>query len=74
LTILEFGVDPRVNHGKRFMATSRESILQMVSMGRADGSMEYFDQHLLDYAGLPAEDLRGWGWLKLIHPEDASLA
>jgi PAS domain S-box-containing protein len=36
--------------------------------------MEYFDRHLLDYSGLPAEDLRGWGWLKLIHPEDASLA
>jgi len=36
--------------------------------------MEYLDQHLLDYAGLPAEDLRGWGWLKLIHPEDAPLA
>ena len=46
----------------------------MVCLGGADGSMEYFDQHLLDYAGLFAEDLRGWGWLKLIHPEDASLA
>jgi PAS domain S-box-containing protein len=53
---------------------SRESILQMVCLGGADGSMVYFDQHLLDYAGLSAEDLRGWGWLKLIHPEDASLA
>jgi hypothetical protein len=46
----------------------------MVCIGRADGSMEYLDQHLLDYAGLPAEDVRGWGWLRLIHPEDASIA
>jgi hypothetical protein len=36
--------------------------------------MEYLDQHLLDYAGLPAEDVRDWGWLRLIHPEDASIA
>ena len=60
LTILEFGVGASVNTspdiaGKRFMVTSRESILQMVCIGRADGSMEYFDQHLLDYAGIDKE-------------------
>jgi PAS domain S-box-containing protein len=46
----------------------------MVWMARPDGSMEYCNQRTLDYAGLSAEELYGRGWLKLIHPDDASLA
>jgi two-component system sensor kinase len=46
----------------------------MVWVACADGSIEYFNQRTLDYSGLRAEELSFWGWLKLIHPEDASLA
>ena len=51
-----------------------ESIPQMVWMARPDGSIEYLDQRILDYAGLPEGVLDGWGWLKLIHPDDAPVA
>jgi PAS domain S-box-containing protein len=57
--------------GLQFFA---ESIPHMVWMARPDGSMEYCNQRTLDYAGLSAEELYGRGWLKLIHPDDASLA
>lgn len=51
-----------------------ESIPQMVWMARPDGSIEFFNQHMLDYAGLPVGELQGLGWLKLIHPDDAPVA
>lgn len=51
-----------------------ESIPHKIWMARPDGSIEYFNQRALDYAGLPAGELYGWGWLKLIHAADASLA
>ena len=46
----------------------------MVWMARPDGSIEFFNQHMLDYAGLPVGELQGLGWLKLIHPDDAPVA
>ena len=51
-----------------------DSIPHMVWMARPDGSIEYFNQRTLDYAGLPGGELYGWGWLKLIHAADVSLA
>ncbi len=51
-----------------------ESFPHMVWIARPEGSIEYFNQRALDYAGLPAGELYDWGWLKLIHPDDAPLA
>jgi PAS domain S-box-containing protein len=46
----------------------------MVWVASVDGSVEYFNQRTLDYTGLLAEELSFWGWLRVIHPEDAPLA
>jgi hypothetical protein len=37
---------------------------------RPDGSGEFFNQHYLEYVGLPLEKLQGWGWAVAVHPED----
>jgi len=39
---------------------------------RPDGSAEFFNQHYLDYVGLPLEKLQGWGWAVAVHPDDLS--
>ncbi len=39
---------------------------------RPDGSADFFNQHYLDYIGLPSEKLLGWGWTVAVHPEDLS--
>ena len=39
---------------------------------RPDGSAEFFNQHYLDYVGLPLEKLQGWGWTVAVHPDDLS--
>jgi len=35
-----------------------------------DGSAEFFNQRWLDYTGLSAEQVLGWGWEVAIHPDD----
>jgi PAS domain S-box-containing protein len=37
---------------------------------RSDGSADFFNQHYLDYIGLPSERLLGWGWTVAVHPDD----
>lgn len=36
-----------------------------------DGRTEYCNQRSADYLGVPAQDIYGFGWLRLVHPEDA---
>jgi PAS domain S-box-containing protein len=37
---------------------------------RADGSVDFFNQHYLDYVGLSAEQVMDWGWTAVVHPDD----
>lgn len=37
----------------------------------AQGRAETFNQHYFDYVGgLPPEQLEGWGWAQIVHPDD----
>ena len=38
----------------------------------ADGAIDFFNQHVLDFVGLPLEDMSGWNWQVAIHPDDRS--
>ena len=51
-----------------------EGIPVMVWSARSDGFIEYFNPHALAFMGLPAEELPGWGWRKLIHLDDVPRA
>src|SRR5581483_11377912 len=31
---------------------------------------DFFNRRWLDYVGLPFEEVKGWGWSKVVHPED----
>ena len=37
---------------------------------RPDGYCDFISQVWLDYAGMSAEQARGWGWAEAIHPDD----
>src|SRR6185437_2961769 len=47
-----------------------ETIPALVWSARPDGSAEFFNRRWLDYAGLAYEEMRDWGWAKVVHPED----
>ncbi|QFY63402.1 PAS domain S-box protein (plasmid) [Rhizobium grahamii] len=46
------------------------SLPVLVWSARPDGSADFVNQSWLDYAGLPAEKILGWGFLDLYHPDD----
>src|ERR1700685_4135032 len=43
----------------------------LLHTARPDGSLDFFNQTWLDFAGVPLENLLGWGWTCCIHPDDA---
>jgi hypothetical protein len=47
-----------------------DSIPSLVHTARPDGHLDYFNQHWLEYVGLPIESILGWKWTVAIHPED----
>ena len=47
-----------------------DAIPAMAWSARADGTGEFFNQHYLDYVGLPAEQVIDWGWTAALHPDD----
>lgn len=54
---------------KRFRLMA-ELMPQKVWTADAAGNKNYFNQTLLDYAGMSFEELMGTGWEKIMHPED----
>jgi PAS domain S-box-containing protein len=51
----------------RFLANAMP---QKVWTANEKGEANYFNQHWIDYTGLTIEDLKGWGWKTIIHPDD----
>jgi PAS domain S-box-containing protein len=55
---------------ERRLAQVVNTIPGLAWSARTDGSAEFFNQHFLDYIGLPAEEALGSGWAQAVHPED----
>lgn len=51
----------------RFLA---DNIPQVVWKAKANGDIEFFNQHWLNYTGLSLNDTKDWGWEQIIHPDD----
>ncbi|QDU23856.1 PAS domain-containing protein [Urbifossiella limnaea] len=43
---------------------------QLVWAAGSDGAVEYLNRRCTEYAGLPADDLLGWDWGWVVHPDD----
>ena len=44
----------------------------LIHTGRPDGHLDYFNKGWLDFLGKSLEDVCGWRWTNLIHPEDVA--
>lgn len=42
----------------------------MLHSARPDGYVDFFNKRWLAYVGVSLEDISGWQWTKVIHPED----
>src|ERR1700739_2149946 len=47
-----------------------ETIPSMAWSAAPDGSADFFNGRWLAYAGLTADQARGWGWTVAVHPDD----
>jgi formate hydrogenlyase transcriptional activator len=44
----------------------------LIHTGRPDGYLDYFNRGWLDFLGKSLEDVCGWRWTELVHPEDVA--
>jgi PAS domain S-box-containing protein len=47
-----------------------DSIPSLIHTSRPDGHLDFFNQAWLTYLGRSLEDLQGWKWTAVIHPDD----
>jgi two-component system, chemotaxis family, CheB/CheR fusion protein len=43
---------------------------QKINITDADGNVNYYNQQWYDYTGMSFEELKNFGWQKIVHPED----
>ena len=63
----------RLQRSERELREVIETIPSMAWSAGADGAAEFFNRRWLDYAGLPADQAKGWGWTNALHPDDLSV-
>src|SRR5262245_36221850 len=49
-----------------------DSVPALIHTARPDGSNDFFNQRWLAYVGLRLEDLEGWKWTAVVHPDDVN--
>src|SRR6202046_4448463 len=47
-----------------------DSIPALIHTARADGYVDYFNERWLEYLGVALDELAGWNWTAVVHPED----
>jgi PAS domain S-box-containing protein len=68
--LLVGGLVRRLRARRDELANLLDSIRALVWNAAADGAIEFSNQRFREYTGLSAEQLRGWGWMDALHPED----
>jgi formate hydrogenlyase transcriptional activator len=64
------GQNERLQRSERELRDVIETIPVMAWSAAADGTAEFFNRRWLDYAGLPVDQVQGWGWTSAVHPDD----
>ena len=56
--------------GEGFLRLIVDTIPALIVSALPDGSVEFINKGWRDYTGVPLENLTGWGWNSVIHPDD----
>jgi PAS domain S-box-containing protein len=56
---------------ERNLGLNINAMPMLLASARPDGWGDFFNQRWLDYTGLSAKQLEGWGWATPLHPDDA---
>ena len=55
---------------ERDLSLMINTIPAMIHTARADGYLDYFNEPWLEYLGTTLDNVTGWKWTALVHPED----
>jgi len=55
---------------ERDLSLMINAIPAMIDTARADGYLDYFNEPWLEYLGTTLDNVTGWKWTALVHPED----
>jgi PAS domain S-box-containing protein len=50
-----------------------DALPQLVWIARADGYIEYYNRSCLNYTGMTHDELLGWGWQRVLHPDEVEI-
>src|SRR5258707_6040918 len=45
----------------------------LIHTGQPDGSLDFFNQRWLEYLGVGLEEVQGWRWTNVIHPDEVDV-
>lgn len=61
--------DRRMRESERRFRMMADNISQLAWIARGDGHIFWYNQRWFDYTGTTAEEMEGWGWKKVQHPD-----
>src|SRR5882757_9789801 len=62
--------EERIRQNERELRITLETIPTFVMSTLPDGSVDFVSQSWLDYLGRAREEILGWSWVQIVHPED----
>src|SRR5437899_11937891 len=62
--------EERIRQNERELRITLETIPTFVVSTLPDGSVDFVSQGWLDYLGHSEEEILGWSWVQIVHPED----
>ena len=82
ISLLAVGVDQterreaeeQIRNSERNLRTTIDTIPAFVFSALPDGSFDFVSQSWFDYSGLSPEEVYGWDWATVVHPEDRDRA
>lgn len=63
----------KVEENEKNLRQILDSMPQKITNADIEGNVIYFNKKWLDDTGLEFEKLKGWGWEKVIHPDEAEI-
>jgi PAS domain S-box-containing protein len=63
--------EERLRESELHLRLMTETIPEMLWSASPQGAIDYCNSRVVDYTGLPAAEIMGDGWVKILHPDDA---
>jgi PAS domain S-box-containing protein len=64
----------KLHDSEQYYRLLTEAIPPIVWTADTDGGIDFCNQRGLDFTGLTLEQIKGWGWMAVLHPEDVPRA